>query len=925
MSTLSCNHLLRLSSNQIDFQHMQKTVLTVPLPNDPATELGSDSSDGEGLEEEDYELMMASAGDLEFLNRLPKKEMDKSVSQSRGKVSIPRHSSGVDPRIQPGDHSGSPEFDIVGDDDDDGSDGFESEEEDWERAPRRRVEPKKEKPKNGSILPVKSLDGKMAEPAEVLGHEDLQIDSNTFEGITVLDDGRLSKQEEKKRMADKKKHEEERLEAIKRKEEEEKQLLRERIEASEAVKHERNKDKKYKEDALICLSGCASKTDRMEKAKFVIAKASQSLLGSPEYHLRKQMPILLELVGDHDKNVSKLSMLSILAIMRDIIPAYKIRPQHEREKDDVVQSKDVKELWDYENLLLKSYQAYLKVLLKAFKNQKEGSKSALTLSRVAAKCLCSLVISAPHFNFSGDILQVVVPGISNKDEDIKNNCSNAIRTLVREALLSADSGQCAVEATQLLADFVKRRKCVGLPPDVVLCLIDFTFPDISSAQDFDMVKKSKKKKKKKKGKDEVSKAFKEAQAVIDKDTRRYQQSAVLEAMFEMYFRVLKTTEGSLKGMQATSQNAWSPSRFAKRFPLVAPTLQGLAKFSHLISVDYFQDIISTLESILESSCVPHDIRCRCLLTASDISKGQGESLNVDRAALYKELYKVMYTATEIPIEEDDQSLPGTLTREDMYGFYPPSASRPVSAIEDTPQYLLTRVIEEMLLDSQKTLDIHRQAAFTKRAATVALQTTDSGLTLAMLYVIYRMLKRYPKLRSMIEDDEGAGPSTSYFGAILSKTNGKKTSTEYAKEDPSIHTGALYTPLWELTVLSVQHANPGVRKAATFVSLMSVSAAHAAASGSTGDGAALLSTLFPTKQATTLTPSAVCMFNTTQFGSFHPAVTSESKRNGEQPRKKMLGPRDDRKVSDNNIKGNVGWVGVLDKNCPYACNESLELK
>ena len=115
-----------------------------------------------------------------------------------------------------------------------------------------------------------------------------------------------------------------------------------------------------------------------------------------------------------------------------------------------------------------------------------------------------------------------------------------------------------------------------------------------------------------------------------------------------------------------------------------------------------------------------------------------------------ELYKVMYTATEIPIEEDDQSLPGTLTREDMYGFYPPSASRPVSAIEDTPQYLLTRVIEEMLLDSQKTLDIHRQAAFTKRAATVALQTTDSGLTLAMLYVIYRMLKRYPKLRSMIE-------------------------------------------------------------------------------------------------------------------------------------------------------------------------------
>jgi len=587
--------------------------------------MGSESSDGEGLNEEDLELLVASADHLDFLNRLPTKEMDKSVSQSRGKVSIPRHATGEDPRRHPEDVENLEDQDTEGEVDDSES------EEDWERRPRKRVEHRKEKPKNRSVLPVKSLDGTMVELAEGVEHDDLKIESNAFEGVTVLDDGRVSKEEEKKRIAAIRQQQEERLKAIQKKQDEEKEALEQKLEMSQAIRDEKNKDKKYKDDALLCLKSCSSKVERREKAKLVIAKASQSLLSSPEHHLRKQMPILLELVGDYDPNVARLSMLSILAVMRDLIPAYKIRPQHEREKDDVVQSKEVKELWDFENLLLKSYQAYLKILLKLFKNQKEGSKSALALSRVSASCLSSLVIAAPHFNFSGDILQVVVPGIANKDEDIKQSCANAIKTLVREALLSADSGQCAVEATQLLADFVKRRKCVGLPPDVVLCLMDFTFPDISSAEDFDVAKKSKKKKKKKKkGKDEVSKAFKEAQAVIDKDTRRYQQSAVLEAMFELYFRVLKTAEGSLKGMQASSQHAgWSPNRFAKRFPLLAPTLQGLAKFAHLISVDYFHDIISTLESILESPCVPHDIRCRCLLTASDISKGQGESLNVD--------------------------------------------------------------------------------------------------------------------------------------------------------------------------------------------------------------------------------------------------------------------------------------------------------
>jgi len=886
-------------------------VLTVPLPKDDKAfqeEVDSDI-ESDDLDEEDLELLEASAGELEFLHKLPKKDIDKAVSQTREKKPLPRHTEDNRQKRNVSDIDTTESSDLEFDESSDGQEDSESEEEDWEKGPRKiqQEKPKQVKKHRGGSLPVKSLDGDMIEHPDAIRDEDLKLDQNAFEGVTVLDDGRASKKEEKLKLAEMERKKQQELRELQKKKEKEQEEIRLREEESKVDMEEKNKDKKYKEEALQCLQGCKSKDERRGKAKFVIAKACQTLLGDPEHQLRKQMPILLELIGDHDITIVKLSMLSVLAIMRDIIPSYRIRPIHEREKEDVVQSKEVKELWDHENLLLKSYQSYLKVLLKAFKNQKDGSKSAMILSRAAAKCLSSLVVAAPHFNFSGDILQVIVPAIANKDEEIKLCCSNAITSLVKEALSSADSGQCAVEATQLLADFVKRRKCVGLPPQVVSCLLDFSFPDITSAEDLlEATKNRKKKKKKKKGKDDVNRAFKEAQAVVDRDTRRHQQSVVLEAMFEIYFRVLKTTEASLKGIQQV-QSAWPPARFAKRFPLMAPTLQGLAKFSHLISVDYFHDLIVTLENILESPCLPHDIRCRILLTASEISKGQGESLNIDRAALYRELYRAMYSATEIPMEEDDPSLPGTLSDRSMTHLPPTTLSSVVPMPKDTQQYLLSKILEDMLLDSQKTLDIQRQAAFTKRAATIALQATDSGLVLAMLYVIYRMLKRYPKLRSMIEDDEGAGPSSNYYGSLLSKGQSKKTSVEYAEEDPAIHTGALYTPLWELSILSAHHANPGVRQAANFVAMMSVSAARAAATGTTGESASELGHVFPVQSGSTMSPSTVLLRNTTYFGAFAPPVKGNAPKSHRHATGSGPSHQEERPVGR--------WIGILDENCP----------
>jgi hypothetical protein len=76
------------------------------------------------------------------------------------------------------------------------------------------------------------------------------------------------------------------------------------------------------------------------------------------------------------------------------------------------------------------------------------------------------------------------------------------------------------------------------------------------------------------------------------------------------------------GCPSTSIPLLSASRFAKRFPLLGPSLAGLSKFSHLISIDYFSDLMAALEEVVASPALPPAVRLRCLLTAAEILKGQ---------------------------------------------------------------------------------------------------------------------------------------------------------------------------------------------------------------------------------------------------------------------------------------------------------------
>ena len=69
--------------------------------------------------------------------------------------------------------------------------------------------------------------------------------------------------------------------------------------------------------------------------------------------------------------------------------------------------------------------------------------------------------------------------------------------------------------------------------------------------------------------------------MTDAEARRHQQATSLEAVFEIYFRVLKHATAS--GLFAeTEGKPLSADRFAKRFPLLFPVLEQLARHAHLI-------------------------------------------------------------------------------------------------------------------------------------------------------------------------------------------------------------------------------------------------------------------------------------------------------------------------------------------------------
>ncbi|XP_047087045.1 nucleolar complex-associated protein 3-like [Lolium rigidum] len=513
-----------------------------------------------------------------------------------------------------------------------------------------------------------------------------------------------------------------------------------------------------------------SSDELFEKKKAQLAELGMALLEDPESNIRSLNDLLI-LCNDMDQKVVKLGIMSLLAVFRDIIPSYRIRQLTEKELAVEV-SKEVKKTRYYEYTLIRSYKAYLQKLISLEKQP--------YFYLVAVRCLCSLLDAAPHFNFHESLLASVVKNLSSSNDVARKLCGEAIRSLFRNE--GKHRGEATIEAVRLIAAHVKLHDCQLHPDSIEVCLSLKFDEDLGKDdskedklkpkknkryQNRDVAKPSEKKKIKKemlsKARQEVRADLRAVSFTLDPKEKKMIQRETLAALFETYFRILKHSMNNSR-YKATSVFPGGSH------PLLAPCLEGLGKFSHLIDLDFMSELIACLKKLSgytdHQGEIPPDNalsvseRLQCCIVAFKVWRSNLEALNVDLQDFFVQLYNLIL------------------------------------------EYRPDRDHGEVLAEALKTLlwegkqqDMLRAAAFIKRLATFAL-SFGSAEAIAALITLKHLLQKNTKCRNMLENDAGGGSLSS----LVAKYDPEA-------KDPYL-SGALATVLWELSLLQ-KHYDPSV--------------------------------------------------------------------------------------------------------------------
>uniref|UniRef100_A0A1D1YM11 Nucleolar complex protein 3 n=1 Tax=Anthurium amnicola TaxID=1678845 RepID=A0A1D1YM11_9ARAE len=521
-----------------------------------------------------------------------------------------------------------------------------------------------------------------------------------------------------------------------------------------------------------------------------LAEIGMSLLEDPESNI-KTLKDLLQFCDDDDQKVVKLSLLSLLAVFKDIIPGYRIRPLTEKELEVKV-SKAVRKMRFYESTLLHEYKQYLLTLLALEKKP--------SFKLVAVRCMCNLLDAVTHFNFYEKLLSGVVKNISSSDDIIRKLCCESVKSLFGNE--GKHGGKAILEAVELISNLVKIHDC-QLHPDCVEVFCSLVFDEDVGKSESKEGENTKLKKKRRrqtdekpnqitgnekkmskqelmaKMREEVKADFKSGSLAPDDEERRNIQSQTLAAVFETYFRVLKRTMDP-DVSRSKGNNALFGGSVAH--PLLAPCLKGLGKFSHLIDLDFMGDIMGCLKKLSglggsqdapPENCLSVSERLQCCIVAFKVMRNNLDALNIDLQDFYGHLYNLLL---EYRPDRDQGDV-------------------------------LAEALKTMLCQG-KQHDMQRAAAFIKRVATFSLCVGPAEAMTALVTVQHLLLKN-TKCRNLLENDVGGG---SLSGLVV----------KYHPDasDPNL-SGALASVLWELSLLG-KHYHPTISSTASSISRMSTS-------------------------------------------------------------------------------------------------------
>ncbi|KAJ6668906.1 hypothetical protein lerEdw1_007715 [Lerista edwardsae] len=499
---------------------------------------------------------------------------------------------------------------------------------------------------------------------------------------------------------------------------------------------------------------------KLQEKKIQIAALASTILSDPENNIKK-LKELRALLTEQDPNVAvivrKLVMISLMEIFKDITPSYKIRPLTEKEKNTKVK-KETQKLREFEEGLVSQYKFFLENLEQSVKDWKQRKlkksnvislKAYKGLAEVAVKCLCELLVALPHFNFHNNIIVLIVPLMNDASKQISEMCCGAVESLFKQDKL----GVASLGVVKVISGLVKSRN-YDVRPEVLMALLHLRIKEVEVKKDAEDIAPKKKfmsykekrknlsrmQRKWKKAEEKLERELLEAEASESTERKLKLHTETLNIVFLTYFRILKK---------------------AQKSPLLPAVLEGLAKFAHLINLEFFDDLLLVLHSLIESGVLSHRESLHCILSAFHILSGQGDVLNIDPLKFYTHLYKTLFT------------LHAGATNEDVA--------------------IVLQCLDVMLTKRRKQVSQQRALAFIKRLSTLALHVLPNS-SIGILATNRTLMHTFPKT-DLLLDNESQGS-----GLYLPEL-----------EEPE-YCNAQNTVLWELHTLR-RHYHPVVQKLA----------------------------------------------------------------------------------------------------------------
>jgi len=512
-------------------------------------------------------------------------------------------------------------------------------------------------------------------------------------------------------------------------------------------------------------------------AKEEIAQIAELLNEDPEEHAGSFKQLAQVGGPGTPLAIQKLVLAAQAAVYKDVIPDYRIRSYKDEDLGSKV-SKEVRRTRQYERALVTGYQGYVKHLHSLAKSKSENDEQS-SLRSVAINCVCTLLLSVPHFNFRTELLNVMVHELASRHATA--DFARCIQTL--EAFFAADDdGAPSLEAVSLLTKMMKA-KSYRVREEVLNTFFHLRLLSELSArsssthrENVDGVSKMhgrrvKKEKWEHRSKNErkfdrerkaVEKDMRQADALVTHEDREKMQSETLKLVFATYFRILKA-----------------------RIPdLMGAVLEGLAKSAHLINQDFFGDILEALKDIINHAEAAgngdsdddaqeergqHDerrsIRNRTresllstqtaftLLSGQEASKS-ASALHLDLSFFTSHVYRSLYA---LALDPDIEPGPQTLHLSDPHS----AAQAPRQEISkkvnvSTPVLLLTRVLMSILLTPSQPPPTLAAASFFKRLLTLCLQLPEKS-TLAVLHLMTKFAEKHGrKIEPLWYSDERKG-------------------------------------------------------------------------------------------------------------------------------------------------------------------------